>query len=1087
MGLKARMWILFILISIIHAGGILIFIKGFLLKRSVVLKNNTCHVDFTMKVDNHEEEGCWMHRRFQKAIVIIIDALRFDFAYYNTSIIKGQELPFENKLKIIHEKLIHSPQKSRLYRFIADPPTTTLQRLKGLTTGSLPTFVDAGSNFASSEITEDNIIDQLRRQQKSIVQMGDDTWEGLFPNRFIRSYPFPSFNVKDLHTVDNGIIKNLIPELKKSGWDMLIAHFLGVDHCGHRFGPYHPVMGEKLTQMNDVLRSVIKTMDNDTVLFVLGDHGMTRTGDHGGDSKDEVDAALFVYSPSKLTETVAPKLEDSPSVSQIDLVPTMSLLLGVPVPFSNLGMIIPELFDHGPWAQAGTSEVKQVFHKIKALRLNAHQVKEYLHAYSLISEDFPKHQYKDLNTLFSLSENELQRLIMNIYHNGEHEDLLSRLEKLETNYKSYLTNVRGMCQGIWAKFDTTSMSLGLFLTCFSIGITVFQLFHTNSQERFEVAFWTSTAVSGWSSAFVAVLWFSLMEAKTAIMLGTMFFGFSIILIVGFIIYKLMMARGSEQSSTPSLSGYFSIHGICAILITFMYFCGFFSNSYVVFEDSMSSFLLQSLLWIQSTFIYAQQCGTEPSKQISEKKRAKFDIFRTLTNRKMKPLYLALTFNLCVRLSMNFRACREEQWTCETSSFLLPLSSFTDSIPLKNARYFFSVIAIILPSIGLRWFLKHYGNLNGKSLLVLSTKYCIPIGMLFIALYWALQALPPQVLDSLPVTRLFPRIVYVANLITIVAVFVNPLSIYILPKATMESHYEPTAKISNNIIPQMYNQMKDSLNELSENEHKTTNGAETSDDVELPVVYGLATVYSSAMIIFTAAVTEILYLLLGDGVAASLSLALCNIFIGLEMYTCWKCWMKDTSWDVPWSVIVLWGLMSSQYFFATGHQATVPTIKWEAAFTGFHGDFESHILPGLLIHLNTFASEVLVSLTLPLILCWPLFRTSRYSIRKGSSDNWNEGADKGELVLIENSVQFQLCVFKLGLGYVLFHAVKLLGSMLAAAVLRRHLMVWKIFAPRFIFQSVSFITIYVVVIMSVGLMQHVHSHLGGWLNRLEKTK
>lgn len=47
-------------------------------------------------------------------------------------------------------------------------------------------------------------------------------------------------------------------------------------------------------------RSVIETLDDDTVLFVMGDHGMTRTGDHGGDSDDEVDAALFVYSPKPL-------------------------------------------------------------------------------------------------------------------------------------------------------------------------------------------------------------------------------------------------------------------------------------------------------------------------------------------------------------------------------------------------------------------------------------------------------------------------------------------------------------------------------------------------------------------------------------------------------------------------------------------------------------------------------------------------------------------------------------------------------------------------------------------------------------------
>jgi len=37
-------------------------------------------------------------------------------------------------------------------------------------------------------------------------------------------------------------------------WDVLIAHFLGVDHCGHKHGPDHPEMAKKLTQMNEMLR-----------------------------------------------------------------------------------------------------------------------------------------------------------------------------------------------------------------------------------------------------------------------------------------------------------------------------------------------------------------------------------------------------------------------------------------------------------------------------------------------------------------------------------------------------------------------------------------------------------------------------------------------------------------------------------------------------------------------------------------------------------------------------------------------------------------------------------------------------------------
>lgn len=108
--------------------------------------------------------------------------------------------------------------------------------------------------------------------------MGDSTWTELFPKRFIRSYPFPSFNIYDLDTVDQGINKNLPNELKQQDWSMLIAHYLGVDHCGHKYGPLHGEMARKLTEMNAVIERIIDQMDEETVLFVVGDHGMTTTG-----------------------------------------------------------------------------------------------------------------------------------------------------------------------------------------------------------------------------------------------------------------------------------------------------------------------------------------------------------------------------------------------------------------------------------------------------------------------------------------------------------------------------------------------------------------------------------------------------------------------------------------------------------------------------------------------------------------------------------------------------------------------------------------------------------------------------------------
>lgn len=66
------------------------------------------------------------------------------------------------------------------------------------------------------------------------------------------------------------------------------------------------------------------------------------------------------------------------AVSQIDIVPTLSLLLGLPIPFSNLGSVIPELFpsNGSKWKHLTVPpEVKTDLAILEALKINAVQVK----------------------------------------------------------------------------------------------------------------------------------------------------------------------------------------------------------------------------------------------------------------------------------------------------------------------------------------------------------------------------------------------------------------------------------------------------------------------------------------------------------------------------------------------------------------------------------------------------------------------------------------------------------------------------------------------------------------------------------------
>lgn len=65
-------------------------------------------------------------------------------------------------------------------------------------------------------------------------------------------------------------------------------------------------------------------------------------------------------------------------------------------------------------------------------------------------------------------------------------------------------------------------------------------------------------------------------------------------------------------------------------------------------------------------------------------------------------------------------------------------------------------------------------------------------------------------------------------------------------------------------------------------------------------------------------------------------------------------------------------------------------------------------------------------------------------------------------------------------------LQLLGTCCSAALHRRHLMVWKIFAPRFVFEGVSFLLTTIVLAASFLSVLRVDQALRSWFKRLETS-
>ncbi|XP_045879435.1 GPI ethanolamine phosphate transferase 3 isoform X7 [Meles meles] len=642
--------------------GIALFTSGFLLTRLELTNRSSCQEPpgpGSLPWGSQGKPGaCWMASRFSRLVLVLIDALRFDFAHPQRSHGPGEppvSLPFLGKLDSLQRILEIQPHHARLYQSKADPPTTTMQRLKALTTGSLPTFIDAGSNFASYAIVEDNLIKQLASAGRRVVFMGDDTWKDLFPGAFSQAFFFPSFNVRDLHTVDNGILEHLYPTMDSGKWDMLIAHFLGVDHCGHKYGPHHPEMAKKLSQMDQVIQGLVERLENDTLLVVIGDHGMTMTGDHGGDSELEISAALFLYSPKALFPGAPP--EEPEIVPQISLVPTLALLLGLPIPFGNIGEVMAELFSEVEDSQPHSSALAQA----SALHLNAQQVSRFLHAYSAASQDLQITELHRLQNLFSNASADYQRLLQSP------QGAEAALQTVITELQQFLRGVRAMCIQSWARFSLGRMAGGAALmaaACF-LCLLVSQ-WATSPGFCFRPLFLIPMACGLAGTIVCAGLLTTTGLKLDPVVLGAM-------AAVGSLLPFLWKAWAGWGSKRP-LAALLPIPGP-VLLFLLIRFAAFFSDSFVVAEARATPFLLGSLILLLIAQLHWEG-KLLPPKLLTIPRLCFPASTGPPRHSGTYALGLGVGLLLCIRLAGLFHRCPEETPACRSSPWLSPLASMS---------------------------------------------------------------------------------------------------------------------------------------------------------------------------------------------------------------------------------------------------------------------------------------------------------------------------------------------------------------------------------------------------------------------------
>lgn len=933
------------------------FLDGFLLTRVQLSETSKCN-DFPSGTDY--QEGCWGPKQFSKAVIIVVDALRFDFMWssaagHRSSGAGNSSQYYLNQMPAFRHLALREGWTTLFYEGVADPPTTTMQRLKALTTGVLPTFIDVGSNFNSGAVNEDNWVAQLGGTGAFV---GDDTWGALFPEEnWAKAVPFPSFDVKDLNTVDAGVEANLLPMLRRSDeWSVLVAHFLGVDHVGHKHGPGHPVMAAKMAQLSAAIDAVAEELPPDTLLVVLGDHGMTEDGNHGGASDDEVSAGMMLHykrstSRKELASAVraAAKLtsnrnkinnsfdsinnnnnnndnnnideddvvEDKMSgvmyrkTWQVDLVPTLSMLLGLPIPFGNIGMVLPE-----PFLLSSVQDGDEYLRV--ASRANYLQILRYLTAYS---ERVPS---------FTPAKS------------------LTKEPESTAEYYAAQTELAAECRRSWATFNMVKVLWGAVVA----GATAFALLCVTVSTAVGV---DSFPMDECLYGIIAGICCKLVTGHSDLapfVLRLPVYAFSLVSL-----YSVGVLREWHSQRRKRVSVSWSL--IVPTAAIALHCAGLFSNSYIESDSTVARFIVMTIAVLSACHV---------TRVIAERVSGTYRHWLS-----------------CIALCVVSRVASE----------LGPLSSARHAAYSTHPEL--DVLALtIVPLICLVWCAKRWLWKTTRTL----PRVMWELGALCAGTHWFVQRVMSGGSggDDNRASATLALVDSFAARGAFALAFVSLVTLVVLLLAANKKSKTVIVDSKGNSVPPQIN---------------------TSIDTSV-VEYGA----------FVAVFGLIVALVTGPAAPLPLLLMLVQCHLTADV-------IEKGGIDSCVLAGVMMAFTGIQYFFATGHSYLFSDIQFDAAFVGL--DSASIVVGGALVVVNTVGAPMLAALSLP------MFRPKYIKI----SPYW--------------------WLYTASLSFLLVFGSACASSIIFVSYARRHLMVWRVFCPKMLYDAVLLIAAAVTLLLNYSII------------------
>ena len=322
-----------------------------------------------------------------KVVLVIVDALRFDYLLEHENIDHLEKLKL-NKFKKFNQAFYTNPEQFVVFRSKSDVPTFTAMRVPCFMTGNVPEKAHIMTSFGALATAEDSIACQVKLTGKKEYFAGDPVLSQYFPEYLIPGTKTKGFDIRD-DQVDDAPHEYILQKVIENDFDFMIAHLLMIDHTGHLHGVLGQKMLDAIANVDQFIMDLIYSIGDDTILIFAGDHGMTADGNHGGGEPQETNTAMVAYHKKgfmkyrsdvnhELKKVMRSVNETEAQIRQVDLVPTLAMLMGIPIPFSNMGQVLNDLYPNSDDLTSQSSFEMQMLHDN---HLNTLQILNYFYKY----------------------------------------------------------------------------------------------------------------------------------------------------------------------------------------------------------------------------------------------------------------------------------------------------------------------------------------------------------------------------------------------------------------------------------------------------------------------------------------------------------------------------------------------------------------------------------------------------------------------------------------------------------------------------------------------------------------------------------